>query len=248
MHWKHTAKAYKVTKYTLLTIALLAPLVATAASPQWRTLAPGLQYTSLPSEKIHAFRIDLKAYQLSLISATHKKQPPFFIKPIAIKTKALIVINGGFFSPTFQPLGLRIHQGNVLHQLKNISWWGIFSIQNNKAQITSKNNYRYTSRITFALQAGPRLLVKGKIPPLKGGAAERSALGITKKGRLIVAISKDQLTTSQFANRLKNALGCYNALNLDGGSSSQLYAHIGDFSLYLPSLRPVADVIAVTKR
>ena len=226
----------------------LIPLMASAAQSDWKTVTPGLAYTSpafAQRYRVHAFRINLGKYRLSLL-LSNNNQGPFFAKPAAIANNAIIAINGGFFSPDLQPIGLRIYQGKVLHPLKKISWWGIFAVKNNRARIFSKSNFRYTKKISFALQAGPRLVVSGSIPSLKGGIAKRSAIGITRNGNVVIAITSTPLTTTKLAGIMKNKLGCYNALNLDGGSSSQLYARIGSFSLSLPSLRPVADVLIVT--
>ena len=237
-------------KYLLYLSLPLVPLMASAAPPVWKTLTPGVSYTFLPKKqqgKVHAFQINLNKQKLSLIS-TSTQQQPFFVKPIAIKNNALLAINGGFFSPDFKPLGLRIHQGKIVYPLKNISWWGIFVLNKNRPSILSQKSYRYTKTITFALQAGPRLIVNGKIPSLKNGLAKRSAIGITKKGTVIIAISENPMTTTELAHVMKTDLACYNALNLDGGSSSQLYAQVGNFTLNLTSLRPVADALLVNRQ
>ena len=238
----------------LTTIGMLLPLLTFAADGlSWRRLSPGLDYTVIhpisnsSREKVHAFRIDLKQYKLSLVLANRYQQRSFFVSPTAAKMNALIAINGGFFSPSFQPLGLRIKNSEVLHPLKNTSWWGIFMIQGDRARILAKQSYQYSKKIDFAVQAGPRLVIDGDIPKLKGKVAPRSAVGITTKGRVIIVITENlSLTTTQLAAIMKQNLGCNNALNLDGGSSSQLYAHVGNFDLNIRSIRPVTDMIIVT--
>ena len=108
--------------------------------------------------------------------------------------------------------------------------------------------------IDFAIQAGPRLVVNGTIPHLKNDYAPRSALCIDNAGHIIIAITDNMsMTLALFAQLLsrsvdQNGLGCYNALNLDGGSSSQLYASIGDFRLIIPGFANVADAVIVTAR
>lgn len=246
-------------KYLWIIFLLLSPNVF-AASIKWKELAPGLKYTELHpypnyrNKKLHAFQIDLSNYKLSSQLASHHHQKTIFINRSTIKPNALITINGGFFMPNFKLLGLRINNGKILSPLKNISWWGVFVTQNNRAQIVSQQKYHYSSDISFAIQAGPRLIINGNIPKLKDGIAQRSALGITKNGKVIIAITENlSLTTRELAKIMKKSqaqggLACNNALNLDGGSSSQLYAHIGSFYLNIPSLRPVADMIVVSKK
>lgn len=244
----------------IIIFILLSTSTSFAIPTKWRSLEPGIDYTTInqaagfPTGAIHAFRIDLKYFHLDL-ALTHNNQRPLkTVKNLVQEHGAVIGINGGFFSPTLMPLGLRIKQGQILYPLKNTSWWGVFIIKNNKARIMAKNTFQPTNSIKFAIQAGPRLIINGSVPSLKGGFANRSALGITKKGKLIIAVTDNLLiTTTTFAKILKQSinnggLDCYNAINLDGGSSSQLYAQTDNFNLYIPSFSPVADVILVVPK
>ena len=82
----------------------------------------------------------------------------------------------------------------------------------------------------------------------------RTAIGYNQNGDVIIAVSENaQLTTLQLAQILRGSekhggLGCLYALNLDGGSSSQAYAKVGNFVLDAPSFRAVADGVAVYPR
>jgi len=223
----------------------------------WQTLAKGLQYTQLtispgfPNGSIHAFKFNLKNYRLDL-DLTHNNQYPLLsVKSLVLEKKALLGINGGFFTPDLKPVGLRIKNHQVQSPIKNISWWGVFYIKNNKAYIVKKSHFKNQNSIKLAVQSGPRLIINGRIPRLKPGLAHRSALCITKQGDVIILATQNLLiSTKQLANIIrkplpKNGLGCYNALNLDGGNSTQLYANIGTFQLNIPSFVPVADALLV---
>ena len=251
--------------YAIITAILicggLIPSAASAATPlHWQSLATGLDYTviypspTMPLQKIHAFRIDLKKYKLTLILAKNYQKKSIFVNQVAQNINALIAINGGFFSPQSQPLGLRINSGKVLHPLKNTSWWGVFIVKNSRAMIVPKSGFRYSKNIQFAIQAGPRLIVNGTIPKLRENVANRSALGVTRNGNVIIVATQNlALSTTQLASIMQRpekqgGLACYNGLNLDGGNSSQLYAHVGNFNLKIQSFRPVTDVIVVTQR
>lgn len=230
---------------------------AFATPTQWRTLEPGLQYTqvyqtpSLPIGAIHAFKINLKKYRLALAFTRNYERPLILVKDLVITQHALLGINGGFFSPNLIPLGLRIKAGKQVSPIKHTSWWGVFYIKNNRAYIVSQKNFKKSRQISFAVQSGPRLVVNEKITSLKPGWSFRSALGITKKGEVIIAITDHlPITTKTFATILRasqkeGGLACINALNLDGGSSSQLYADINAFHLDIPSFAPVSDAILV---
>ncbi len=220
----------------------------------WKCLTAGIEYTAVnPSysqsiEKIYAFKIDLNRYNFQIIRAKDLKQTSLFANQWTQPHKVFIAINGGFFTPTLHPIGLRISNGETLSPLRPIKWWGIFLIKNNQAQIVSPKNYSPSPQINFAIQATPRLIIDGQILKLQERLAQRSSLCITKSGKVIIAITDLNLllTPTQLAILLKK-LDCYNALNLDGGNSSQLFARINDFSLNVPSLRPVADLILVSQ-
>lgn len=87
-------------------------------------------------------------------------------------------------------------------------------------------------RIEGGLQAGPRLVLNGKVslnvkqegfkdPKILTGGGARSALGITKDHRLIL-LTTGGATIPQLAEIMRQA-GAYQAMNLDGGASSGLY-------------------------
>ncbi len=244
-----------------LTFLLILTLshIGYAKSTQWQPLGQGLDYAVLntpnTSGKLHAFRINLRNYQLDIVLAQDHKTPSASVKRLNDASHAVLAINGGFFSPEREPLGLRIQSGKVRHKLKtNTSWWGVFFIQNNRAYITPPRSFRLNKNISFAVQAGPRLIINGYIPSLKESFDERSALCITRKGDVIItATDGAPLSTTQLAKLLstptnKGGLSCYNALNLDGGTSTQLYAKIGNFQLYIPSIISVTDAIVVKPR
>jgi len=244
--------------HSLLLIALLP--AATNAQTQWRQVLPGLDYVMIPfshgmrSGKIHAFRFDLQQYRFRLAFA--KDHPAVFAsaKNLTDLSHGLVGINGGFFTPNFKSLGLRISDGKQYSRLWSTSWWGVFSISHNKPHIQGLHQYRGKQATEFAIQSGPRLVINGQIPRLRGGLAYRSALAITPKKQVVmIATNGTPMTTTQLARIIKkpeseDGLGCPDALNLDGGSSTQLYANIGEFSVNIPSFMPVADVVVVSPR
>jgi uncharacterized protein YigE (DUF2233 family) len=223
----------------------------------WQKLSPGLEYSkvnALPGlrKNLHAFRIDLKYYRLELAFTN----PQNFQSLIGLmkQNDAIIGVNGGFFSPDLKPLGLRITQGRLKSPLKYTPWWGIFFTEGSNAYVVSQKQFKADKNIDFAVQSGPRLIVNGQIPSLKPGVANRTALGIDKTGKVILLVTDSYpVTTQELANIMKNSadqggLGCVNALNLDGGSSTQLYAKTNNFNLSIPSFVTVADAVLVVPR
>ncbi|AWN74497.1 TPA: phosphodiester glycosidase family protein [Legionella anisa] len=240
----------------LFVLCLIVIPLHSYAEGYWRTLSPGIEYQDLaggilsPWAHIYAFRIDLNKNKLALVSAKKLSLKNASADQFAEHSKALLSINGGFFDHEFNPLGLRINNKKLINPLKRISWWGIFYIKNNQAYISSLKHFNQDSDIDFAIQSGPRLLIKRRIPSLKPGIADRSALGITEDSKIIILVSTNAaMTTSKLAQLLRSPpLSCVDAINLDGGSSSQLYAHIGPFLLNVHGFSNVSDAVIVKKR
>jgi uncharacterized protein YigE (DUF2233 family) len=238
----------------LLMISLLSSF-NTYSAEGWQKLTAGIEYQDLktglltPWSHIHVFRIDLEKNQLALVTAKTLALKNASADQFAEHSKALLSINGGFFDHEFNPLGLRINNKKLENPLKRISWWGIFYVKNNRPHISNVRHFNHDADIDFAVQSGPRLLVKGKIPSLKPGIADRSALGITAEKKIIILVSTNSaMSTNDLAQMLKSTpLSCTDAINLDGGSSSQLFAHINSFHLNVHGFSNVSDAIIVKK-
>lgn len=249
---------HSVVKIIILMVLLITTAIATPT--HWRTLKPGLEYTKISvfsgfhTGYLHAFRIDLKLYQLNLAIAEDRQNKIATVLDLTTSSRALIGINGGFFSQELKPLGLRITDTKQRNPLKGTPWWGIFYIANNQPFIVSQKRFNPSNRIQFAVQSGPRLIINNSIPAsLKPGVDNRTALGISNGKVVLVVTESLSLTTTQLAKLMKasqidGGLNCQNALNLDGGSSSQLYANIDSFSLNVPGLSAVTDAILVRER
>lgn len=218
-----------------LILIFLASSAAYAASSPWSTLEAGLDYRKLTvtpasgddAGTIHFFRINPELWQLRLISARQFDRESATVKFMAQEGHARLAINGGFFSADFKPLGLRISNGTKFNPIRNISWWGVFAIVLGKPQVSAVRDYAPVAPPAFAIQSGPRLLVNSSIPTtLKEGIDQRSAIGVTADGLIVLAVTDHAwLSTTEFAQWMRSSEGggCTNALNLDGGHSSQLY-------------------------
>ena len=246
----------QIKKNWLCFAILIACQITPTFAKTWQTLAPGIEYRDLgatpltPWAHIHAFRVDLKKHQLDLVTAQSISQKNASIEALAHSDQALIAINGGFFDTKFRPLGLRINQHHEYNPIKRISWWGVFLIKKQQPYIISAHEYQHDNDIEFAIQSGPRLIIDGTIPHLRPGVAERSALGITHHNKLIILVTENAIiTTTELAQLMKAPpLNCYNALNLDGGSSSQLFARIHSFHLNVHGFSNISDAIVVTHK
>jgi uncharacterized protein YigE (DUF2233 family) len=223
-----------------------------ASAASWRELSPGIEYLDLeqyqvtPWSHIHAFKINIARYPLSLVMAKDLDSQYASAEEFAKHSQALIAINGGFFDSRARSLGLRISKKQIESPIKAISWWGIFYIKQQKPYLTTINDFSLKG-VDFAIQSGPRLLIDGDIPSLKPGSAERSALCITENQRVIILVTDHTpLSTTALAQLLKKEpFNCFQALNLDGGSSSQLFAQIANFNLNVHGIAHISDAVVV---
>jgi exopolysaccharide biosynthesis protein len=160
------------------------------------------------------------------------------LSSIAKRNKAILAINGTFFDAYTKesyktPYGYIVQNGERKNYGDNRS---IFTFDNNLlSNVIHEDEFRdrmEDHQIDGAIQAGPRLVVNGKVsldvknegfkdPKILTGGGARSALGITKDHKLIL-ITTGGATIPQLAEIMKQA-GAYQAMNLDGGASSGLY-------------------------
>lgn len=245
----------------LFVLVLPAQCDAAPRSPYiWRQLSDGMQYATYSFELsegertwIHAFRIDPVKYRLDVATAANEKEGAT-VQEMAGKKGALVAINGGFFTPEHESIGLIISNKKQQNPLHNTSWWSIFYIADNKPAIVAPKDFKESGNISMALQVGPRLTIGGSVPKLKEGLSTRSAVGIDRQGKVVLLITSGHgITLKELAKRMGGLMfhggfDCPDSMALDGGGSSQMYAKVGDFSLSLEGLARVTNGIVVLPR
>jgi uncharacterized protein YigE (DUF2233 family) len=243
---------------TLLLLMLASSAGATPKSAYgWTKLGEGFYYATYSfaiaeTERatMHAFEIDLARFRVGIITAADEATGASAAE-LATQSKALLVINGGFFTPEHRSIGLLVRDGKQLNPAHNTSWWSIFAIRNGKPAIAMPREFTMGPDVSMAIQAGPRLVIDGAIPKLKESVAARSAIGITRDGKVVIAItsgvgiSMKELAKRMSASRYEGGLECPNAMALDGGSSSQLYVKVGAFERSLEGLARVTNGVGV---
>jgi uncharacterized protein YigE (DUF2233 family) len=244
-------------------LLLLIPVQCTSTpkgSYTWNVIEDGFEYATYSfsiSEKerstIHAFRIDPKKYRLRVAVAADEVKGAT-AEEFARRDGALLVINGGFFTPEHRSIGLIVNDGKKLTPLHKTSWWSIFQIRDGAPSIVTPSGYKGGADVEMALQCGPRLTVDGAIPKFKESVSKRSAIGVTRDGKVVIMITDGYgLSMKELAKRMgespfQGGLGCPNSMALDGGSSSQLYAKIGKLERSIEGLAKVTNGIAVFKK
>lgn len=220
------------------TVSTIAP-EPSQASPsfsKWKKIADDLELTELEIDtdsiltpRIILVRSSLTRYRPAIIHASNYGWKSNNVKRLAEASKAVLVINGSFFDEHGKPLGLVISRGithNRLHQ-GGKTLTGIFQVTRAGISINSRDGYEAKSVIE-AIQAGPRLIANDY--PISGiqnklAISRRSGVCLDSKGRLLLFCVSSGLSGISLPDlqRVLMKINCKDALNFDGGGSSQLY-------------------------
>lgn len=166
------------------------------------------------------------------------------------KMSAVAATNGGYFDPEGRSLGLRITENKRVNDLHPADW-GVFFVEGKTARIVHTRDYKdlrdkgRTHRVLEAIQCGPRLVVAGKLTKLKPQWARRTALGIDRSGRVVLAVADGELSFRGWQNVWRDNLNCPNALNLDGGGSTQLSIKTEKTAREIGGSWPVPDAVCI---
>ncbi len=163
------------------------------------------------------------------------------------KRDAVAAINGGYFDDKSQAIGLRIAEGKRTSNFYRKANWGVFVIRDDKAAITHTRDYKGSPRTQEAMQCGPRLVVDGRVTDLKPQWARRSGIGINANGEVILAVSDGALSFDEWAAIWadQSGLNCRDAINLDGGPSTQMSVISAKHPVAVRGGWPVPDAILV---
>ena len=213
-----------------------------------------------------ALRINPAEFQIQLHLA--KKGDEDTAESVLDQKQALLVINGGFFDKTHHPLGYFKLDNKVINKKiiskgssKRLHFGSIFMV-NHEGKVFFKNRDTFDpSKARHALQAGPLLVEKGSaiVNSLKPYhhytevMARRSLLALDKNGKMIFLSTNDDFTWCELQILLtqpknQGGLEVAHAMNLDGGSSTQMVMKAKDLKIKTVSERLVPAFIIVTAK
>lgn len=144
------------------------------------------------------------------------------------KQHLVFAMNAGMYKKDNTPQGLYIENHRLLAPLDTMSGAGNFYMKpngvfyltdENKGYVCQTANFKLNEHIKYATQSGPLLLIDGQIhAAFKDGSSNlniRNGVGILPDGKIVFAMSKEEINFYDFAIYFKN-MGCKNALYLDG--------------------------------
>ena len=189
---------------------------------------------------IYTLKVDPLKYDISVL---YGNRTGLTIGDIKKDENIFAAINGGFFAPgqDFHPIGLLTAEGKKINP--NTDYWsysGVFYITEDPFDpygICTNESY-YDTNVTEAVQSFPILVWNGNpyAEYKDKEEASRSAIGIDEEGNILLIATESRikggLTLEEFSIAISSMeIKCRKALNLDGGSSTQMYVK-EELSLY----------------
>jgi uncharacterized protein YigE (DUF2233 family) len=151
--------------------------------------------------------------------------------------RLVFAMNAGMYDDAFAPVGLYVESGRLLHDANtqpgagnfHLKPNGVFWIDGARAGVTETGRFlKSRAHPAFATQSGPMLLLNGRVNPhihASGVSLKyRNGVGVADGHIVRFAISNTPVTFHQFAALFREHLNCPDALFLDGGTASALYA------------------------
>lgn len=138
-------------------------------------------------------------------------------------------MNAGMYLPDMAPQGLYIEQGEVIAPTDagdgDTNFYlkpnGVFAIDaSGRARVIPSDAFAVEPNVAYATQSGPMLVIDGSLHPKfsENGTSlyVRNGVGVRVDGTVVFAISLTPVSFGRFARLFRDALGCPNALYLDG--------------------------------
>lgn len=218
---------------------------------EWRPLGRGVQHRPLDGDGLagHAFRFHPADVELRVVAAGPGERAR--VAALAPPAGDAIATNASFFDEAGHAMGLAIDRGRSIGGRRIGSWAG-FVIQRGQPRIASATALGDGAGAELLVQGFPRLVVGGNVPRLKPQRAQRTVVCVAGE-RIVLLVATNRADATQLARFLAapaaaGGLGCRDALNLDGGGSTQLAARWGELEARFDGAWAVPNALVVTPR
>lgn len=236
------------------------PPTATPEPPDsgWQVVYPGVEYRRLRvtiGETIEWLTIVRVEPSVVRFRVLYDPLSPRSVRAWAQRLgQPLLVINGGYFTPENEALGLLVSDGKRFGASFG-DFAGMFAVSGaGQVSVRWLRDWPYDPQepLQQAVQSFPVLIKPGGVMGFPADAddgrpARRSLVAEDTEGRILFLIAPNgYFSLHRLATFLAGSdLGLDVALNLDGGTSSGLWLRLSPTPLVVDSLVPLPSVIAV---
>jgi len=176
---------------------------------------------------------------------------------LSVENSFSIGINGGFFTPNFNPAGLFIQEGKTIKRpVKNSLLRSCVGI-NHQKKMHLGTTIESCAADQDAIQTGPVMIEAGKIhdqiknPPYRKeffAPHRRTILAQSSDQKLLVIVTSAATLTdiAEWLNQHSDILGVHTietALDLDGGASTGMYIRFEDSPFYFQEFKRVKTML-----
>lgn len=226
----------------------------------WQPLQPGVETrqirvgTGEVAERLIIVRTDPSLVRFSVHYDPSAPRP---VSDWAEQLQPLLVVNGGYFTPENETVGLLVSQGRAWGTPYG-EFAGMLAVTPD-GQVSVRwlldRPYDPGEPLTEALQSFPVLVKPGGVMGFPADAddgrpARRSVVAQDRQARILVIVApRGTLSLHELASFLAGSdLDLDVALNLDGGFSTGLWLNAGGATVEVDSLVPVPSVISIDLR
>ncbi len=224
----------------------------------WLAVHSGIEYRELNisiaarSDRLQIARVDPKQVRFRVL---YDPNQPRRVGEWLESTRSLLVVNGNYFDPQNDALGLIIRDGERFGRVYQ-GFGGMFAVNGDEVKVRWNVTQPYVEGegLTYAMQNFPMLVIPGSAPNLEiddnQQLAPRTAVAQDRSGRILFVVSPAlTFTLTDFGKWLAASdLEIDAALNLDGGTSAGLLVREDDHTLGTDSWISVPSAIAVEAR
>ncbi len=244
-------------------------IVTTLARADWKNIssesepspAKGLEHRYLVSENSDTGeRVSMELALFSAKSCTLRvidqpAEPRRDLAQAMQREKCLAGVNGGYFDPSYAPIGLLIVDGKTIAPLERAHLLsGVLSASAGKIQISRFGEFSLKPKINAAVECGPMIVDRGEsVRGLESTRpARRTFVAVAAGNRAALGFCSDvtladlsKILATDFATNFK----IQRALNLDGGSSSAFWFKRQNGSAFsVPEEKPVRDFVGIVPK
>lgn len=203
--------------------------------------------------RITAILFSSRSYDLRVVDSPDPGQTK--LSSVLAQAGCVAGVNGGYFHADFRPVGLAIADGKQLHPFEKAKLLsGVLAVRGSRIEIVRSSRFQNPGDVRQAIQAGPMLVDSGAPPAGLNAerAARRTVAATDGRGQWgLLYITSVTLADAAGILTIPELLGSWNvmhALNLDGGSSSGLWAASSPEPVLRPELGHVRNYIGIAPK